>query len=659
MYMWLEVDQSVDGDAAMRWVIGSSTDNVIARCHVKSDLFETNYYIQHPALCDGHWFIGDVLRDTIITSDTSCSFGDNYVCVESAEGGIFDQYFDGQYRQIHSGVSLWLLEDSSLDAYLTVGRLNMPPLFDDNEYAFAFMMNQTTMFAFCVIGEELPSDAALLKPWECNDNWYKVEVINNAYQWVIDYAFDIDRCVHSQIAIDFPDRKTIAYPETLCMHDMTSQYSPHQSHYGVYVLDNTTTFDGRFVYKNQRLAGEHNEWYMLWYDEQDAWVLNEMVPEITAVRNHEGICDDDDEYDTPDLCNKCWQFYNDAGEAETMCNVKVKRVVSNEESDCMQLPVNTMSHDEYTNEIMLGFDDGSTLIENNAYTGNWKLGSAEYNDRKYWSNGEYFMFYDEVWRYWVIDRVLGSTSNSQWHMFCLNWYDFEPFSCQEWYTQTSGFTLKMDNSYIAPITATTKQPTIDQSIESTQAPSLAMDTTDVFIDEDKEPNGEIEKEINENGAFHISWMIWAMSACALCWSFVCVICTLRKKRKQKKRVEFKGVDDNSVYGISDNPDDINVSMVQMDNFRYGAGTIGSATGTGTKGKGEIIAMNDSDASSSEDNDQLVKHKVLDGTEGNMTLNDEDDDGQFLSDTSDNELYGPKKSPTKKGGHKKKKSWVKF
>lgn len=98
----------------------------------------------------------------------------------------------------------------------------------------------------------------------------------------------------------------------------------------------------------------------------------------------------------------------------------------------------------------------------------------------------------------------------------------------------------------------------------------------------------------------------------------------------------------------------------MDNFRYGAGTIGSATGTGTKGKGEIIAMNDSDASSSEDNDEVVKTAVLDGTEGNMTLNDEDDDGQFLSDDSDHELYGPKKMmPTKKGGHKKKKSWVKF
>merc|ERR1711997_1297791 len=274
------------------------------------------------------------------------------------------------------------------------------------------------------------------------------------------------------------------------------------------------------------------------------------------------------------------------------------------------------------------------------------MGSTQHNDRRYWSNGEYFMFYDEVWRYWVIDRALGSISSDQWHMFCLNWYDFEPFSCEEWFTQTSGFTLRMNNAYAAPSTSssttTTRSPTMKQIVSSTNAPTLAIDTTDVFVEEE-----EITKEINADGAFHVSWMIWTMSACVLCWAFICVICTLRRRQKQKKRVEFKGVDDNSVYGISDNPDDINVSMVQMDNFKYGAGTIGSATGTWAKGKGEMIAMNDSDASSSEDNDQLVKHAVLDGTEGNMTLNDEDDDGQFLSDTSDNELYAPKKTPTKK------------
>ena len=510
-----------------------------------------------------------------------------------------------------------------------------------------------------------------MKPWECNDDWYKVEVINGAYQWVIDYAFDIDRCVHSQIDEDLPSIRDIDYPNTLCMNDVTNSLSLHQSHYGVYTLDNSTTFDGRYVYRNQRLDGQHNEWFMLWYDEQDSWVLNEMVPEITAVRNHEGICDD--EVDTPDLCTKCWQFYDADGNSETMCNVKVTAVTSTKESDCMQLPVNTLSADDYTDAIMLGFDDGSTLVEDNVYTGEWKLGSTEYNGRRYWfknagdgnrrllgSNAEYFMFYDATWRYWVIDRTLGSKQSNQWHLFCLNWYDFEPFECDTWHTATIGFTMSMDNSYIAPTTSTTKAPTtkIKQSTSSkpTSAPSLTVETTKNV--QDKVPDTEIQREVNENGAFHVSWLIWTISACALCWGLCCVVFTIRKRQKQKKHVDFKGVN-NSVYGISDNPDadDINLTMVQMNNFRYGAGTIGSATGTGTKGKGEIIAMEDSDASSADD--EVVKHAVVDGTEGNVTLNDDDDDGQFLNDSDENdELYG-NQTPTKKGGHKKKKSWVKF
>merc|ERR1711997_1066498 len=164
------------------------------------------------------------------------------------------------------------------------------------------------------------------------------------------------------------------------------------------------------------------------------------------------------------------------------------------------------------------------------------------------------------------------------------------------------------------------------------APTLATETSQIA--QDKVPESEIQKEVNENGAFHVSWMVWTMSACVLCWGVCCVFFYLKKKRKQKKHVDFKNVG-NAVCGISDNPDgdDVNLSMVQMNNFRYGAGTIGSATGTGTKGKGEILAMNDSDASS-EDED-VVSHAVIDGTEGNhdVTLNDDDDAGQFLDDDS--------------------------
>merc|ERR1712130_311017 len=329
----------------------------------------------------------------------------------------------------------------------------------------------------------------------------------------------------------------------------------------------------------------------------------------------------------------------------------------------MQLPVNILSDNDYMDVISLGFNDGSTPIADNVYTGTWKLGDGEYNDRKFWyktagsvANAEYYMFYDAIWRYWVVDRTLGSTQSNQWHLFCLNWNEFQPFDgCETWYTATSGFTMNMDNAYIAPTEQTTAMPTVQ--IESTAAPTLAIETSQII--QDKVPESEIQRQVNESGAFHVSWMVWTMSGCVLCWGVCCVFFYLKKKRKQTKHIDFKGVK-NSVYGISDNPDvdDVNLSMVQMNNFRYGAGTIGSATGTGTKGKGEILAMNDSDASSEEDD--VVKHKVVDGTEGNMTLDDEDDNDQFLDDTDeDNELYGHSKAPTKKGSHQKKKSWVKF
>jgi len=180
------------------------------------------------------------------------------------------------------------------------------------------------------------------------------------------------------------------------------------------------------------------------------------------------------------------------------------------------------------------------------------------------------------------------------------------------------------------------------------------------VTDKQETESEIPKDssvIDSNGAFHVSWMIWTISACACIWGVCCVVFYAKKKRQDKKKghVDFKGVN-SAVYGVSSPAsEDINLSMVQMNNFRYGAGTIGSATGTGTKGKGEIIACDDSDASTGDD--EIVQHVVLDGTEGDdVTLQDEDDEDAFLDESEeDNELY----TPTKKGGHKKRKSWVKF
>merc|ERR1712039_760352 len=195
-------------------------------------------------------------------------------------------------------------------------------------------------------------------------------------------------------------------------------------------------------------------------------------------------------------------------------------------------------------------------------------------------------------------------------------------------------TMSMDNSYIAPTISTTQAPSAKVEESTTSKPSIAP-TLAIHIHEVTEKQGEIPQDsaINSNGAFHVSWMIWTISACVIVWGLCCIVFYAKKKRSEKKKgkVDFKGVN-SSVYGISSPAsEDINLSMVQMDQFRYGAGTIGSATGTGTKGKGEIIAMDDSDA----------------------TSGDDDDDAFLDDDEEDNELYGKPKKPTK-GGHQKRK-----
>ena len=106
--------------------------------------------------------------------------------------------------------------------------------------------------------------------------------------WYIDLAFDIDECHHPNITVT---ETPIDYPETLCLADPSNTYSHYQSHYGVYILDNTTMYDGRYIYYNQRLKDNHDEWYMMWYEEKDAWVINQMVPEYTVVANHDESVD--------------------------------------------------------------------------------------------------------------------------------------------------------------------------------------------------------------------------------------------------------------------------------------------------------------------------------------------------------------------------------
>eukprot|EP00483_Globobulimina_turgida_P002226 UN02228 len=100
----------------------------------------------------------------------------------------------------------------------------------------------------------------------------------------------------------------------------------------------------------------------------------------------------------------------------------------------------------------------------------------------------------------------------------------------------------------------------------------------------------------------------------------------------------------TVYGVTyaDN-EAVDLNMIQMENVKYDAtrgGTVGNATRTGTKGKGEIIAMKDDD----EDyDDDVVSHHIIDyeGTDTGSSNNDK------------------KPLHKNKNNTKKPKNWVKF
>eukprot|EP01083_Nonionella_stella_P093276 261353_1 len=221
-YIWLTIDHSYGADAySWKWVIGTDYNDdstIYAEC-----LAPWSDHMTDPTQCSGNWYKNQKLLPELVSRNGVCDLGDNYVCVESADGGLFDIYFDGQYRQIHSGVPLWFLEDGLLDAYLTIGTVSWPPLFD-NTYVFAFALNQTQMFAFCPIGQELPSKDVLLNPQHCNKNWYKLELdpvdATKGFIWVEDYVFDIDECKHKDISTTRPPNNINEYPQILCMNDI-------------------------------------------------------------------------------------------------------------------------------------------------------------------------------------------------------------------------------------------------------------------------------------------------------------------------------------------------------------------------------------------------------------------------------------------------------
>eukprot|EP00483_Globobulimina_turgida_P005136 UN05146 len=165
-----------------------------------------------------------------------------------------------------------------------------------------------------------------------------------------------------------------------------------------------------------------------------------------------------------------------------------------------------------------------------------------------------------------------------WHLYCINWSAFEPFKCDVWYTNTVGFSMQMDASYQLPTTTT------------------ASSTTAINADGDGEDGRDTSSAFNV-----LPWIVCSIGFVALCASLVVFYC----RRKKKQRFMFQDVSKDgvfkTVYGVNyTETEDLNV--IQMEN-------VGIATRTGTKGKGEIIAMKDDEEDY--DDDDVVSHRIID------------------------------------------------
>lgn len=88
LFMVLFVNQSMDGDAypylnasAWRWMVIDADFEVYAECIVEGQ------HPEHPAECGDNWHIDGQPEATLVASNETCLFGDQYLCVESAEHG--------------------------------------------------------------------------------------------------------------------------------------------------------------------------------------------------------------------------------------------------------------------------------------------------------------------------------------------------------------------------------------------------------------------------------------------------------------------------------------------------------------------------------------------------------------------------------------------
>merc|ERR1719334_1182882 len=109
LYMILLVNQTATGEpsdqASWWWAIIDSDFNVYAECLIPGE------HPNHPAECGTNWHVVGEPEETLLADNETCKLTDNYVCVEATPHSSYIVYdLNGQYRQNHEGISLWIAE---------------------------------------------------------------------------------------------------------------------------------------------------------------------------------------------------------------------------------------------------------------------------------------------------------------------------------------------------------------------------------------------------------------------------------------------------------------------------------------------------------------------------------------------------------------------
>eukprot|EP01084_Bolivina_argentea_P030414 56369_1 len=450
-YIWLTVNHSIDNrNNPWRWVIGtnySDINSIELQC-----LLNITEYIDDPTLCGHNWYTNNVNNTHMIKVNISshggiCNIGDIFICIDSTNPIL--TFLKGYYRQSHKNIAYWISETKS-DIYIQI----YSNLFGQGELEFIIVVAGYIQ-AVCLMENSEQS----LYPYTC-DFWY----INCQFGCQLT-DIDVDKCEHPNATIN---ATTIIYPQSICFNDLSNNNSSfYQGYYGIYILDNTTQSDGRYIYRNQRLDAISNiTWYFMYYDPYDQWLLT-----LDGSFGVYAQCDED--VATPDLCDDCWRFWH-GFIVEINCNISITPINSTMESDCIGNTTNNIVN--YTSEIIACFDDGMTNTYSNQLTGIYRLTNITFNSRGVWSKYIYvndsidiiwYVYYNNIWKYWIIDTVIEEQLVPSWNFVCLLWEEYEPWNCINWYSTINGnVTVTIMNAQC------TFQPTIDPTIEPTIDPTI-------------------------------------------------------------------------------------------------------------------------------------------------------------------------------------------